>query len=170
MKEHEFSPFEYDWKWDDTKQVLRVTERKPSATEWVKEVLEYCNRDHEICISSAGRYVYVCDNAGQMAKACCAITDTFKRDTGIAIAYARLRHFPIHPAFKQQTAPKFKLMRGNPAVKQGTRVYDRLNKLFGTVIAFSPAGGISLSVKWDDYDHKVAVPKSSVRIVITGES
>lgn len=33
MKEQEFSPFEYDWKWDDTKQVLRVTERKPSATE-----------------------------------------------------------------------------------------------------------------------------------------
>ena len=170
MKEHEFSPLEYDWKWDDTKQVLRVTERKPSATEWVKEVLEYCNHDHGICISSVGRYVYVCDNAGQMAKACCAITDTFNQDTGIAIAYAKLRHLPIHSAFKPQTAPKFKPVRGYPAVKQGTRVYDRSNKLFGTVVAFSPAGGAFLFVKWDDYEHNVAVPKSSVRVAITGES
>lgn len=170
MKEQEFSPLEYDWKWDDTKRVLRVTKREPTATEWVKEVLEYCNYDREICISSVGRYVYVCDNAGQVAKACCAITDTFNKDTGIAIAYARLRHFPIHPAFKQQTAPKFKPMRGYPAVKQGTRVYDRSNKLFGTVVAFSPAGGTLLSVKWDDYEHKIAVPKSSVRMVITGEN
>lgn len=170
MKEHEFSPFEYDWKWDDTKQVLRVTERKSSAAEWVREVLEHCNCDHEICISYVGRYVYVCDNAGQMAKACCATTDAFNKDTGIAIAYAKLRHFPIHPAFKPQTAPKFKPMHGDPAVKQGTRVYDRLNKLFGTVTAFSPEGRTLLTVKWDDYEHKVAVPKSSVRVVITGES
>lgn len=170
MKEQEFSPFEYDWKWDDTKQVLRVTERKSSAAKWVAEVLEHCNCDREICISSVGRYVYVCDNAGQMAKACCATTDTFDKNTGIAIAYARLRHFPIHPAFKPQTAPKFKPMRGYPAVKQGTRVYDRSNKLFGTVTAFSPEGWTLLTVKWDDYEQKVAVPKSSVRVAITGES
>ena len=170
MKEHEFSPLEYDWKWDDTKQVLRVTERKPSAMEWVKEVLEYCSRDHEICISSVGRYVYVCDNAGQMAKACCATTDTFNQDTGIAIAYARLRHFPIQPALKPQPLPKFKPLHGKPAVKQGTRVYDRSNKLFGTVTAFSPAGAPLLGVKWDDCERTFAVPKSSVRVVITGDS
>lgn len=170
MKEQEFSPFEYDWKWDDTKQVLRVTKREPSAAEWVGEVLERCNCDREICISSVGRYVYVCDNAGQMAKACCAPTDTFNKDRGIAIAYARLRHFPIHPAFKPQAAPKYKAIRGNPAIKQGTRVYDKSNKLFGTVVNFSPAGRTLLTVKWDDYDRHVAVPKSRVCIAITGES
>ena len=170
MKEQEFSPFEYDWKWDDTKQVLRVTERKPSAAEWVKEVLEHCNCDREICISSVGRYVYVCDNAGQMAKACCAITDNFDKNTGIAIAYARLRHFPIHPAFKPQTAPKFKSMHGDPAVKQGTRVYNRSSRLFGTVTDFSPEGWTLLTVKWDIFDGHITVPKSSVRVAITGES
>lgn len=172
MQEHEFSPFEYDWKWDDTKQVLRVTERKLSAAEWVNEVLEHCNCDREICISSVGRYVYVCDNAGQMAKACCATTDTFDKNTGIAIAYAKLRHFPIHPAFKPQSTPatKFKTVRGYPAIEQGTRVYDRSNKRFGTVTYFSPKGCTLIAVKWDNSNGYATTPKSNVRIVITGES
>lgn len=172
MKEHEFSPFEYNWKWDDTKQVLRVTKRKLTAAKWVREVLEHCNCDREICISSVGRYVYVCDNAGQMAKACCATTDTFDKNTGIAIAYARLRHFPIHPAFKPQSAPatKFKTVRGYPAIQQGTRVYDRSNNLFGTVTQFSAAGWTLVMVKWDNFDGYRIVPKSSVRMAITGES
>jgi len=170
MKEYEFSPFEYDWKWDDTKQVMRVTKREPTVAEWVAEVLEHCNCDREICISSVGRYVYVCDNAGQMAKACCAVTDTFNKNTGIAIAYARLRHFPIHPAFKPKPAPKFKVVRGYPAINLYTRVYDRSNKLYGTVMDFSPAGWKLVTVKWDKYDHYVAVPKSSIRVAITGES
>lgn len=172
MKEHEFSPFEYDWKWDDTKQVLRVTERKPSATEWVKEVLEHCNCDREICISSVGRYVYVCDNAGQMAKACCAITDTFNKDTGIAIAYARLRHFPIHPAFKPQSAPKQKLLtlRGRRFVKKDSRVWDKANKKWGTVIEDSTAACTYLKVRWDEFQYDCVVPKHTVLLAITGES
>lgn len=172
MKEYEFSPFEYDWKWDDTKQVLRVTERKPSAAEWVKEVLEYCNHDHEICISSVGRYVYVCDNAGQMAKACCATTDTFDQNTGIAIAYARLRHFPIHPAFKPQTAPKQTLvsLKNNRKVKRGMRVYRPSTDQWGTVMESKPSSDFFIPVKWDGHEYGIVVAKDTLLLEVKGES
>ena len=105
MKEQEFSPFEYDWKWDDTKQVLRVTERKSSAAKWVAEVLEHCNCDREICISSVGRYVYVCDNAGQMAKACCATTDTFNKNTGMRLPMQDCGTSPFIPHSSRKPLP-----------------------------------------------------------------
>ena len=172
MKEHEFSPFEYDWNVDYSRSKLVITKREQTAAEWIAEVLEHCNCDHEICISSAGRYVYVCDNAGQMAKACCATADTFDKNTGIAIAYARLRHFPIHSAFKPQSAPKQKLLtlRGRRKVKQGSRVYCKATKQWGTVTEFSPAAWTLLTVQWDDFKYKCVVPKHTVMLAIAGES
>lgn len=172
MKEHEFSPFEYDWKWDDTKQVLRVTKRRLTATEWVREVLEHCNCDREICISSVGRYVYVCDNAGQMAKACCATTDTFDKNTGIAIAYARLRHFPIHPAFKPKSASEWTLIpvKRNRKVKRGMRVYRLSTDQWGTVMESEPASGFFIPVKWDDQEVGQIVAKDTLFLEVEGES
>lgn len=172
MNEQEFSPFEYDWKWDDTKQVLHVTKRKSSAAEWVAEVLEYCNCDREICISSVGRYVYVCDNAGHMAKACCNAADTFNKDTGLAIAYARLRHFPIHPAFKPQLAPQQKLidLRGGRFVKKGSRIYDKSYGKWGTVLEDSAAGWTLLTVRWDGCTIDCVVPQHRVLLKVKGEN
>lgn len=172
MKEQEFSPFEYDWKWDDTKQVLRVTERKLSAAKWVAEVLEHCNCDREICISSVGRYVYVCDNAGQMAKACCATTDTFNKNTGIAIAYARLRHIPIHSAFKPKTTPKQTLVpiKNDRKVKRGMRVYRPSTIQWGTVMESEPASGAFVPIKWDGHEFGVVVAKDTLLLKVKGES
>lgn len=172
MKEHEFSPLEYDWKWDDTKQVLRVTKRKLTKTEWVAEVLERCNCDREICISSVGRYVYVCDNAGQMAKACCAITDTFSKDTGIAIAYAKLRHLPIHSAFEPKTYSKQRLIPiyDKRAVKKDSRVYYKEAGYWGTVVKTSPAEASFVIIKFDGFKSNNIVLKSMISLAVTGES
>lgn len=172
MKEQEFSLLEYDWNVDYSRNVIKLTPRQQTATEWTAEVLEHCNYDHEICISSVGRYVYVCDNAGQMAKACCSVTDTFNKDIGMAIAYARLRHFPIHPAFKPQTTPKQKLitLRDSREVKQGSRVYFKPVDLWGTVTVTKPAESTMLTVRWDGYEFDRRVPQNTVSLAITGES
>lgn len=172
MKEHEFSPLEYDWKWDDTKQVLRVTKREPTKAEWVTRVLEHCNRDREICISSIGRCVYVCDNAGHMAKARCAITDTFDKNTGVAIAYARLRHLPIHSAFEPKTDSKQRLIPiyDKLEVKKGSRVYCKDVDYWGTVVKTSPAEDSLVTIKFDGFKSNNTVLKSMISLAVTGES
>lgn len=110
MKEYEFSIFDYDWKWDDTKKALRVTERKQTPEEWVNEMFHAFDLDPAAGVGSVGRYTYAYDNTGRTARACCAASDEFDAGAGIAIAYARLRNLPIHPAFVPLAASKPKLI------------------------------------------------------------
>lgn len=110
MKEYEFSIFDYDWKWDDTKKALRVTERKQTPEEWVDKMLRAFDLDPAAGAGSVGRYTYAYDNTRRVARACCAHSDEFDSNAGIAIAYARLRNLPIHPAFVPLAASKPKLI------------------------------------------------------------
>lgn len=126
MKEYEFSIFDYDWKWDDTKKVLRVTERKQTPEEWVDKMVHAFDIDPAAEAGAVGRYTYAYDNTGRVARACCAHSDEFDASAGIAIAYARLRNLPIHPAFVPLAVSKPKLipLRSRDTLKVGARVYD----------------------------------------------
>lgn len=130
MKEYEFSVFDYDWKWDDTKKALRVTERKQTPEEWVDKMLHAFDLDTAAGVGSVGRYTYAYDNTGRTARACCAASDEFDAGAGIAIAYARLRNLPIHPAFVPLAASKPKLipLRSSDTLKVGRACMMKLTR------------------------------------------
>lgn len=166
MKEYEFSVFDYDWEWDDTKKALRVTERKQTPEDWVDKMLHAFDLDHAAGIGSVGRYTYAYDDTGRTAKACCADSDEFDSDTGIAIAYARLRRLPIHPAFVPAVASKPKLipLRDRDTLKVGVRVYDEDTGEWGTVTKFVPALKSGVAVRWDNNRFDRFVPKVSLKL------
>lgn len=166
MKEYEFSVFDYDWKWDDTKKALRVTERKQTREEWVSEMLHAFSLDHAAGAGSVGRYTYAYDNTGRVAKACCAHSDEFDGGAGIAIAYARLRNLPIHPAFVPFAASKQKLipLRNRDTLKVGARVYDEDTEEWGTITKFAYASQNLVTVKWDNRHFDCLAPKVSLKL------
>ena len=166
MKEYEFSIFDYDWEWDDTKKALRVTERKQTPEEWVDKMLHAFDLDHAAGVGSVGRYTYAYDDTGRTAKACCADSDELDNDTGIAIAYARLRHLPIHPAFVPTIASKPKLisLRSRDTLKVGARVYDEDTGEWGTVTKFVFASQSLVTVKWDNRHFDCLAPKVSLKL------
>lgn len=170
MKDYEFSLSEYDWQCDDTKQVLRVMKREPTAAEWVKNIYKRYQNDVDARYFCVDQWTYVVDNHGNVGKACRNLKDKYDFKIGIAIAYARLRGLSIHHDFQSQTTLKFRTVHGYPAIEEGVRVYNRSQKLLGTVMNFSPAGSKLVTVKWDTKDLYVAVPKSSIRVAIMGES
>ena len=166
MKKYEFSVFDYDWEWDDTKKALCVTERKQTSKEWVDKMLHALDLDHAAGVGSVGRYTYAYDDTRRTAKACCADSDEFDSDTGIAIAYARLRHLPIHPAFAPAVASKPKLipLRDRDTLKVGARVYDEDTGEWGTVTKFVPALKSGVTVRWDNGCFDRFVPKVSLKL------
>lgn len=168
MKEYEFSVFDYDWEWNDTKKALRVTERKQTPEDWVDKMLHTFDLDHAAGIGSVGRYTYAYDDTGRTARACCADGDKFDGDTGIAIAYARLRHLPIHPAFIPVVASKPKLIllrvRGKDTLKEGARVYDEDTEKWGTVTKFVFASQSLVTVRWDNCHFDCLAPKGSLKL------
>lgn len=172
MKEYEFSIFDYDWEWDDTKKALRVTERKQTPEEWVDKMLHAFGLDHAADVGSVGRYTYAYDDTGRTAKACCADSDKFDSDTGIAIAYARLRNLPIHPTFKpiQPASPTIATveeellpLRYSDEVRPGSRVYNKTTKKWGTVDKFSPDTSGLVAVRWDGCSIVCSVPKGNLK-------
>lgn len=172
MKVYEFSDAEYNWEWDDTKKVLRVMECEQTGQEWVKEVSWRCYLDSTVCAMSINRYTYVGDNTGRTAKACCADNDKFDADTGMAIAYARLRNLPIHPAFKpiRSTSPatatvkeELRPLRYSDVVRPGSRVYNKTTEKWGTVDKFSPDTSGLVAVRWDGCSIVCSVPKRSLK-------
>ena len=172
MKEYEFSPFEYNWEWDDTKKVMRVTKREPTAKEWVEDMHKRYREDPAAIGFFHNQWTYVVDDHGNVGKACLSPKDSHDPVIGVTIAYARLRGFPIHSAFKPQTAPKYKLLtlRGSRYVKKDARVWDKTNKKWGTVIENSTAACTYLKVRWDECHYDCIVPKNTVLLAITGES
>lgn len=166
MKEYEFSIFDYDWKWDDTKKALRVTERKQTPEEWVDKMVRAFDLDPEAGVGSVGRYTYAYDNTGRIARACCAVSDEFDASAGIAIAYARLRNLPIHPAFVPLTASKPKLipLRNRDTLKVGARVYDEDTGEWGTVTKFVFASQKLVTVRWDNRHFDCLAPKVSLKL------
>lgn len=58
MKKYEFSIFDYDWEWDDTKKALCVTEHKQTAKEWVDKMLH--NLDFDPPPGQVCRTVHLC--------------------------------------------------------------------------------------------------------------
>lgn len=166
MKEYEFSVFDYDWKWDDTKKALRVTERKQTSEEWVDKMLRALALDHAANVGSAGRYTYAYDDAGRVARACCADSDKFDAGVGAAIAYARLRNLPIHPAFIPLAASKPKLipLRNRDTLKVGARVYDEDTGEWGTVTKFVFSSQSLATVKWDNRNFDCLAPKVSLKL------
>lgn len=166
MKEYEFSIFDYDWKWDDTKKALRVTERKQTPEEWVNEMLHAFDLDPAAGVGSVGRYTYAYDNTGRTARACCAASDEFDDGAGIAIAYARLRNLPIHPAFVPLAASKPKLipLRSRDTLKVGARVYDEDTEEWGTITKFAFASQNLVTVRWDNRHFDCLAPRVSPKL------
>lgn len=166
MKEYEFSVFDYDWTWDDTKKALRVTERKQTAAEWVDTMLHAFDLDPAAGAGSVGRYTYAYDNSGRVARACCARSDEFDGNAGIAIAYARLRNLPIHPAFVPTVASKPKLIpiRNRDTLKVGARVYDEDTEEWGTITKFAFASQSLVTVRWDNCHFDCLAPKVSLKL------
>ena len=167
MKKYEFSIFDYDWEWNDTKKALHVTERKQTSKEWVNKMVDCAlNLDTAVDVGSVGRYTYAYDDTGRVARACCADGDEFDRNTGIAIAYARLRNLPIHPAFAPAVASKPKLipLRDRDTLKVGARVYDEDTGEWGTVTKFVPALKSGVTVRWDNDCFDRFVPKVSLKL------
>lgn len=166
MKEYEFSIFDYDWKWDDTKKVLRVTECKQTPEEWVDKMVRAFELDSAAGVGAVGRYTYAYDNTGRIARACCAASDEFDASAGIAIAYARLRNLPIHPAFVPLAASKPKLipLRGRDTLKVGARVYGEDTEEWGTITKFAFASENLVTVRWDNCHFDCLAPKVSLRL------
>lgn len=166
MKEYEFSIFDYDWKWDDTKKALRVTERKQTPEEWVDKMLHTLALDPAAGVGSVGRYTYAYDNTGRTARACCAASDEFDDDAGIAIAYARLHNLPIHPAFVPLAASKPKLipLLSRDTLKVGARVYDEDTEEWGTITKFAFASENLVTVRWDNCHFDCLAPKVSLKL------
>lgn len=166
MKEYEFSIFDYDWEWDDTKKALRVTERKQTSKEWVDKMLHDFHLDPTAGAGSVGRYTYAYDNTGRTARACCAASDEFDDGAGIAIAYARLRNLPIHPAFVPLAVSKPKLipLRSRDTLKVGARVYDEDTGEWGTITKFAFASQSLVTVRWDNRHFDCLAPKVSLKL------
>ena len=95
-----FSLDEYKWHVDHEMRTLTVTKREETAQQWVKRIYQACCEDKSRGgVSSAGRYTVIIDDKGNIGKSICHPLDKQDRATGVAIAYARLRHIPIHPDF-----------------------------------------------------------------------
>lgn len=96
-----FSLDEYKWSVDHETRTLTVTKREETAQQWVKRLYQACCEDKSRAgvANSAGRYTVLVDDKGNIGKSICHPLDKWDRATGIAIAYARLRHIPIHPDF-----------------------------------------------------------------------
>lgn len=122
--------------------------------------------DHAAGIGSVGRYTYAYDDTGRTARACCADSDKFDGDTGIAIAYARLRHLPIHPAFVPTVASKPKLipLRDRDTLKVGARVYDEDTGEWGTVTTYGYASQNMVTVRWDNRHFDCFAQKVSLKL------
>lgn len=85
---------------DTDKNLLIVEERKETAKEWIKRMVNNYQNDYTVSTAvHMGRYVCILDNNGKVGKATCAPSDKFDYDIGRAIAYARVKGLPIHPNF-----------------------------------------------------------------------
>lgn len=168
MEEYEFSVFDYDWEWDDTKKALRVTERKQTPEGWVDKMLHAFNLDPAAGVGSVGRYTYAYDDTGRIARACCDDSDEFDGDTGIAIAYAKLRHQPIHPAFQPSRATGRELvpLQDGRDVRPGLRVYSEAMEEWGTVTQLSLASQCLVMVRWDTRARVRLVPKAELKCAV----
>lgn len=79
---------------------LIVKERKETAAEWVKRMVAAYQDDYTTSTAvHMGRHVCILDDKGNVGKATCAPSDEFDYSIGRAIAYARVKGFPIHPDF-----------------------------------------------------------------------
>lgn len=165
MKEYVFSVFDYDWEWDDTKKALHVTERQQTPEEWVDKMLHAFDLDHAAGVGSVGRYTYAYDDTGRTARACCADSDKFDADAGVAIAYARLRNLPIHPAFQPTCTAGRELvpLQVGGDVRPGSRVYSEAMEEWGTVTQLSRASQCLVTVRWDNRAWVRLVPKTELK-------
>lgn len=178
MKKYEFSVFDYDWEWDDTKRVLRVTECKQTSKEWVNKMVDCAlNLDTAVDVGSVGRYTYAYDDTGRVARACCADGDEFDRNTGIAIAYARLRNLPIHPAFQSfhpaseatsTTHGRLRSLQERDIVKPGSRVRSKSTGQWGTITHFAFASQDLVTVKWDQCQYDYPTLKTALQLLTNG--
>lgn len=168
MKEYEFSIFDYDWKWDDTKKALRVTERKQTPEEWVDKMLHTLALDPAAGVGSVGRYTYAYDDAGRVARACCAASDKFDAGAGAAIAYARLRNLPIHPVFQPACTTGRELipLQDGSEVRPGSRVYSPVMEEWGTVTQLSRASQCLVTVRWDNRARVRLVRKTELKLAV----
>lgn len=118
-----FSLDEYKWHVDHEARTLTVTKREETAKQWVKRIYKACCEDKSRSGASiAGRYTVIVDDKGNIGKSICHPLDKPDVQTGVAIAYARLRNIPIHPDF----API-------EVYKVGDAVYDIRTGHLGTV-------------------------------------
>lgn len=72
----------------------------PNTHAWVEEIHKKFLYDDIASYATTGNYVVVVDRwRNTMGYACCSKEDHFNLQVGTAIAYARLRGLPIHPAY-----------------------------------------------------------------------
>lgn len=131
-----FSLDEYKWKVDREARTLTVEKREETAKQWVKRIYKaYCEDKSNSGASIAGRYTVIVDDKGNIAKSICHPNDKQDTQTGIAIAYARLKNIPIHPDFlpKYMTAPKPTVEQSYVRYEVNRLVYDTRTGRIGVV-------------------------------------
>ena len=131
-----FSLDEYKWHVDHEARTLTLTKREETAQQWVKRIYQACCEDKSRSGASiAGRYTVIVDDKGNIGKSICHPLDKQDMQTGVAIAYARLRNIPIHPDFLPKCTVQSKPSVAQPHVKyeEDSVVYDTRTGDLGVV-------------------------------------
>lgn len=110
MEEYKFNKSEWEIIHNNN-DTFSVKKRKENGKQWVRRMINIYQNDTVVNCAAAGKFVFVYDYSGNIAKARCATDDTFDSNTGVAIAYARLKGLPIHPDFVCEKKEK-------PTIKQ----------------------------------------------------
>lgn len=114
-----------------------------SAKTWVSHMLSKYRHDHRVDGAQCGRFTVVMDTQGNTAKAECAPELQFQSDIGFAIAYAKLKNYPLYEVFATPYKPQF---------PRGMRVYSKQFKRAGTVTEPENPVYLEANVKFDTDD------------------
>lgn len=83
----------------DGHQELVIKDHEQSGEEWVEHMYNVFRNDTDVAYHIMGNWTYVYDAHGHFGKARKSDEDRFCRNTGIAIAYARMKGMLVHKDF-----------------------------------------------------------------------
>lgn len=150
-----FSLDEYKWHVDHEARTLTVTKREETAQQWVKRIYQACCEDKSRSGASiSGRYTVIVDDKGNIGKSICHPLDKQDIQTGVAIAYARLRNIPIHPDFLPKGTIQSKSTVAQSYVKYevGNVVYDTRTGILGVVKRSNGRKGTVCVVQFSNWE------------------
>lgn len=169
IKSMKFSLNEFTYQINQEENTITVHRMTPE--DWVNMTYKKYQGDNDVDYLVCGRYTYIVDNKGHVAKSCCNSNDLFENKIGVALAYARLRNSPIHPYY---CASKKSSREEIPCdicteFPEGTRVRMIGWKRYGTVIKQTHLDPTMVRVKWDN-DVITILAKTCLARIDTGET